>query len=161
MIESLITSDDKERKFLIENLRTIESALPAYDTKNGLGDYRVEYKDADTYTDIKTKIVYLNSNPKAYNIDKFLKQMADTRSVFMFFFIGINENNIFNTLLCSVYHNKLIDNTILQYHWSGRSTRGTTQFNGTALDEMLKSEDFYNEIDEEKAKDFLIKLIAR
>ena len=161
LIESLITSDDEERKFLIENLKDLESALPSYDTKNGLGDYRVEYKDADTYTDIKTKIIYLNSNPKAYNIDKFLKQMADTRSVFMFFFIGINEEDIFNTLLCSVYHNKLIDNTILQFHWSGRSTRGSAQFNGAALDEMLKAKEFCNEIEDSKAKDFLTQLINR
>lgn len=161
LIESLITSDEKERKFLIDNLKNLENALPSYDTRNGLGDYRVEYKDADTYTDIKTKIIYLNSNPKAYNIDKFLKQMADTRSVFMFFFIGINEQDIFNTLLCSVYHNKLINNTILQFHWSGRSTRGTAQFNGVALDEMLKAKEFVNEIEETQAKDFLTKLINR
>lgn len=82
LIEALITSDDEERKELIKNLQDMENALPSYDTKNGLGDYYVEFKDADTYTDIKTKVIYLNSNPKAYNVDKFLKQMADTRSVF-------------------------------------------------------------------------------
>lgn len=161
LIESLITSDDNERQFLIDNLKDLENALPSYDTKNGLGDYHVEYKDADTYTDIKTKIIYLNSNPKAYNVDKFLKQMADTRSVFMFFFIGVDENDIFNTLLCSVYHGKLIDNTIMQYHWAGRSTRGAAQFNGEAIDEMLKQVSFTNEIDIQKATLFLKKLLNR
>lgn len=161
LIESLITSNDEERQFLIDNLKDLENALPSYDTKNGLGDYHVEYENADTYTDIKTKVIYLNSNPKAYNVDKFLKQMADSRSVFMFFFIGIDENDIFNTLLCSVYHNKLIDNTIMQFHWAGRSTRGAAQFNGTAIDEMLKNGQFKNEIDDLKACEFIKKLLER
>lgn len=161
LIESLITSNDEERKIIIENLKDLEGALPFYDTKNGLGDYHVEYEEADTYTDIKTKVIYLNSNPKAYNIDKFLKQMADARSVFMFFFIGVDENEIFNTLLCSVYHNKLINNTILQFHWAGRSTRGAAQFNGTAIDEMLKEKAFHNNIEEARAREFLYKLLNR
>lgn len=161
LIESLITSNDEERKRIKEILKDMENALPSYDTKNGLGDYHVEYENADTYTDIKTKVIYLNSNPKAYNVDKFLKQMADSRSVFMFFFIGVDENDIFNTLLCSVYHNKLIDNTILQFHWAGRSTRGAAQFNGTAIDEMLNEEHFKNTIVESQSQLFLKKLLER
>ena len=161
LIESLITSNDEERQFLIDNLKDLEKALPSYDTKNGLGDYHVKYENADTYTDIKTKVIYLNSNPKAYNVDKFLKQMADSQSVFMFFFIGIDEKDIFNTVLCSVYHNKLINNTILQFHWAGRSSRGAAQFNGIAIDEMLKKQIFVNEIDDVQAKGFLKKLLSR
>ena len=161
LIESLITSSDEERVKIIGNLKDIESALPSYDTKNGLGDYNVKFENSDTYTDIKTKIIYLNSNPKAYNIDKFLKQMADTRSVFLFFFIGVDENDIFKTLLCSVYHNKLIENTILQFHWAGRSTRGAAQFNGTAIDEMLQEKDFQNIIKEEQARLFLKRLLEK
>ena len=79
----------------------------------------------------------------------------------MFFFIGIDENDIFNTLLCSVYHNQLIENTILQPHWAGRSTRGAAQFNGKAIDEMLCKKQFENLIDDVKAKDFLKKLLER
>ncbi len=161
LIESLITSSDEERKRIKEMLKDLENALPVYDTKNGLGDYHVEYENADTYTDIKTKVIYLNSNPKAYNVDKFLRQMADCRSVFMFFFIGVDENDIFNTLLCSVYHNKLIDNTILQFHWAGRSTRGAAQFNGSAIDEMLNDKHFINIIEEKQSQMFLKKLLER
>ena len=135
--------------------------MPTYDTKNGLGDYYVRFDNGDTYTDIKTKVIYLNSNPKAYNIDKFLKQMADSRSVFLFFFIGIDENSIFKTLLCSVYHKKLIDNVIFQFHWAGRSTRGVTQFSGTAIDEMLQELSFHNDIDRTKCKNFLTSLLHR
>lgn len=161
LIESLITSSDAEREVVIEKLHNLEAALPSYDTKNGLGDYYREFDNGDTYTDIKTKVVYLNSNPKAYNVDKFLKQMADSKSVFLFFFIGIDEQSIFKTLLCSVYHGKLIDNTILQFHWAGRNTRGVAQFNGTSIEEMLKEENFVNDIDVQKSKTFLQKLLDR
>ena len=161
LIESLITSNDEERQHIINNLHNLEAALPSYDTKNGLGDYYREFNNGDTYTDIKTKVIYLNSNPKAYNVDKFLKQMADSRSIFLFFFIGVDENSIFKTLLCSVYHGKLIDNTILQFHWAGRSTRGAAQFNGIAIDEMLKEANFTNNICVYKAKSFLEQLLHR
>ena len=161
LIESLITSNDEERQHIINNLHNLEAALPSYDTKNGLGDYYREFNNGDTYTDIKTKVIYLNSNPKAYNVDKFLKQMADSRSISLFFFIGVDENSIFKTLLCSVYHGKLIDNTILQFHWAGRNTRGAAQFNGIAIDEMLKEANFTNNICVDKAKDFLKQLLDR
>lgn len=161
LIESLITSSDENRQHIINNLHNLEVALPSYDTKNGLGDYHREFNSDDTYTDIKTKVIYLNSNPKAYNVDKFLKQMADSRSIFLFFFIGVDENSIFKTLLCSVYHGKLIDNTILQFHWAGRNTRGVAQFNGTAIDEMLKEVNFTNIICVDKAKTFLKQLLDR
>lgn len=161
LIESLITSDDDIRQHIINNLHNLESALPSYDTKNGLGDYYREFSNCDTYTDIKTKVIYLNSNPKAYNVDKFLRQMADSRSVFLFFFVGVDENSIFKTLLCSVYHGKLIDNTFLQFHWAGRNTRGVAQFSGIAIDEMLKEKNFTNKINLEKAKKFLQELLGR
>ena len=161
LIESLITSNDEERQHIINNLHNLEAALPSYDTKNGLGDYYREFNNGDTYTDIKTKVIYLNSNPKAYNVDKFLKQMADSRSIFLFYFIGVDDNSIFKTLLCSVYHGKLIDNTILQFHWAGRNTRGAAQFNGIAIDEMLKEANFTNIICVDKAKAFLKQLLDR
>lgn len=161
LIESLITSNDIERQHIISNLHNLEAALPSYDTKNGLGDYYREFDNGNTYTDIKTKIVYLNSNPKAYNIDKFLQKMAGSKSVFLFFFIGIDGSSKFKTLLCSVYHGNLIDNTVLQFHWAGRNTRGVAQFNGTAIDEMLKDESFVNEIDVTKSEAFLKELLNR
>ena len=161
LIESLITSSDVERQHIISNLHDLEAALPSYDTKNGLGDYYREFNNGDTYTDIKTKVIYLNSNPKAYNVDKFLKQMSNSKSVFLFFFIGVDEQSIFRTLLCSVYHGKLIDNTILQFHWAGRNTRGAAQFNGVAIDEMLKEQTFTNIIDEKKSETFLSVLLDR
>lgn len=159
LIESLITADDTERDQIIRCLMNMELSLPVYDTKNGLGDYCVEFDNGKTLTDIKTKIIYLHSNPKAYNIDKFLKQMSDQNSIFLFYFIGIDADSIFNKILCSVYHNKLIENTIFQSHWSGRSSRGTSQFNGNAINEMLREHPFANKIDEGKCKAFLDSMI--
>ncbi len=145
----------------MENLHSLEAALPSYDTRNGLGDYCRKFDNGDTYTDIKTKIICLNSNPKAYNVDKFLKQMADGKSVFLFFFIGMDKDRIFKTLLCSIYHDKLVDNTILQFHWAGRNTRGVAQFNGAVIDRMFGESGFVNSIDETKAKCFLETLLDR
>lgn len=161
LIESLITSSDEERTRIIEDLRNLENALPTYDTRNGLGDYCCSFDDVDTLTDIKTKVVYLNSNPKAYNIDKFLRQMADGKSVFLFYFIGVDESGVFRTVLSSVYHDELLDNTILQFHWAGRSSRGAAQFSGVALDALLRKETFTNVIDAEKSRRFLEMLMAR
>ena len=139
----------------------MESLLPVYNTKNGLGDYVKRFDDADTYTDIKTKIIYLNSNPKAYNIDKFLKCMSEDKSVFMFFFIGINEEGITNTILCSVFHNELLSVTRLQEHWAGRSTRGVAQFSGDKINDLLCQERFENSIDIDNATEFLSNLLSR
>lgn len=82
LIESLITADKDERARLLRDMVDIETQLPLYDTRNSLGDYIVHFRNHDVYTDIKTKIIYLNSNPKAYNVDKFLRHMAEDKSVF-------------------------------------------------------------------------------
>lgn len=161
LIESLITASDEERERIVLGMRDAEQALPTYDTRNGLGDYCRMFDETDTLTDIKTKVVYLNSNPKAYNIDKFLRQMADGKSVFLFYFVGVDEHRVFRTILCSVYHKKLIENTILQFHWAGRSSRGAAQFSGLAIDAMLKLSGFKNEIDGEVSIQFLEGLISR
>ena len=159
LIEALVTSDDETRAKLKQALAKAESELPIYDTKNGLGDYRVSFSNGNTYTDIKTKIVYLDSNPKAFNIDKFLEVMSEDNSVFLFYFIGIDEKEIVNTALCSVYHKELTETTVKQFHWAGRNSRGVTQFIGKVLNDIINSKPFKNNIDEATAKRFIDKLI--
>lgn len=161
LIESLITSDEEERQRLIQELQHLESALPSYNSPNALGDYCRQFDNGHAYIDIKTQVIYLNSNPKAYSIDKFLRQMADSKSVFLFFFVGIDATSIFRTLLCSVFHDKLLDNTLLQTHWAGRNTRGVAQFRGRAIDEMLNEAHFTNDICIDRAKAFLQRLLDR
>lgn len=159
LIEALVTSDENTRAKLKQALAKTETELPIYDTKNGLGDYRVSFPNGDTYTDIKTKIVYLDSNPKAFNIDKFLEVMSEKNSVFLFYFIGIDENEIVNTALCSVYHKELTETTVKQFHWAGRNSRGVTQFIGKTLNDILNTKAFKNIIDEQSAKRFIDNLI--
>lgn len=161
LIEALITSDQEERNQLLRNLGEVEHFLPTYDTKNDLGDYVRSFEKSDSYTDIKTKVLYLDSNPKAYNVDKFLKCMGKEKSVFMFFFVGIDESGIVNTVLASVFHKKLQSTTLLQHHWAGKGTRGEAQFNGKIINELLKENSFKNDIDEQESVEFLKRLLSR
>lgn len=161
LIEMLITSDEKERERLTFALVKAEESLPIYDTRNDLGDYCRNFDNGETYTDIKTKVVYLDSNPKAFNIDKFLRCMSKNNTIFFFFFVGIDEKGIMNTILASVYHKELLENTILQHHWAGRSSRGVAQYNGKVIDGMLREDKFVNDIDSSCAKNFLENLLKR
>lgn len=158
LIEHLITSDEE---MLPEDIQTMEDSLPTYDTKNGLGDYIYKFKDETTYTDIKTKIMYLDSNPKAYNVDKFLEKMSEENSVFMLYLIGIDAHGIKNCELCSVYDSRLIDAIIVQPHWAGRSTRGVVQFKGSTLREILLSQPFNHHLSQRKAEGFVEMLLGR
>lgn len=159
LIETLITTNSDMRKSLLENLCELEQELPVYSIKNGLGDYVREFENGNTLTDIKTKIVYLNSNPKAFNIDKFLETMANENTIFFFYFVGIDENGKIKKALCSVYHDELIKNTISQFHWAGIARRGATQYNGKTINKILNSESFKNNIDKQIAKAFLEELL--
>lgn len=160
LIEALLTANDEERKMLMQRLNTEGSTLPVYDTKNGLEDYHIQFGTTDAYIDIKTKVLYLGSNPKAYNIDKFLEIMAERNSIFFIYLIGIDENGVLSTVLCSVFHNELVDATIKQFLWAGRNSRGVTQFLGETLDKILKMKNFKNCIDKTKAKQFIDNLIG-
>lgn len=159
LIEALITADDYERKDLMYKLANEEESFPIYQTKNELGDFQYDFVNEITYTDIKTKIVYLDSNPKAFNIDKFLKMMIKTNTIFLFYLIGINETQIMNTSLLSVYDTQLVSSSVIQPHWSGRNSRGTVQFIGAVLNKILNDKSYKSKIDINKATVFLKKLI--
>lgn len=162
LIECLIAAEEATRSDILEWLTTNHSdQLPQYVSRNGLADYIRRFSDTDAYVDIKTKIITLSSNPKGYNIDDFLSQMAKGDSVLLFFFLGLDETGICCTRLCSVYHKELLSNTLFQRHWSGRATRGETQFNGKAINRILRQEGFANEIDLKQGRDFLKQLLDR
>ena len=73
IIEYLITHGESDgiRRQIISSLNNNTNA-PQITTEDGLGDYEKEYDFFTTKTDIKTKVLYFNSAPKAYNIDKLL-----------------------------------------------------------------------------------------
>lgn len=87
--------------------------------------------------------------------------MSKDKSVFMFFFVGIDETGIVNTVLASVFHDKLQETTLLQHHWAGKGTRGVAQFNGKTINELLKKNPFENRINESESKRFLKELLER
>ncbi len=138
IIEYLIAGKDETLKQnLIASLQN-KTDVPPFKTDNELGDYVKNFGDVyHTATDIKTKIMVLNSNPKAYNLDKMLSFLSNKNSVFMFYFVGIDFDKIPNPVLVSMFHDKVLDNTIFIKHWAGRNSRGVSQLNGKKIKELF------------------------
>lgn len=138
VIEYLISGEDELlRQDLVSVLQGAERNLPAFRTENSVGDYLRDFPDYKTATDVKTKIMILSSNPKAYNIDKMLEFLSDQSSVFMFYFVGIEPMKIVDTLLISMFQKDLLSSTILLKHWAGRNSRGVTQFEGATIKKLI------------------------
>jgi len=158
IIEYLIAgADESLRQHLVEALRAGNRGIPQFKTDNTLGDYQRRFDDFDTETDVKTKIMVLNSNPKAYNLDKMLEFLASSRSVFMFYFVGIDPGRIVSTVLVSMFQSQLLRSTIILGHWAGRNSRGVTQFDGKAINDLIITPKL--EIDESTSVDFLRRVI--
>jgi hypothetical protein len=159
VIEYLIAGEDEAlRQELIAALKAGTKGLPRFKTDNTLGDYSRIFPAYHTETDVKTKIMILSSNPKAYNLDKMLEFLAKSRSVFMFYFVGVDPGKIVNTVLVSMFQEKLLRATILLKHWSGRNSRGVSQFEGKAINDLIVKPKFAIKTDE--AREFLQRVIA-
>jgi hypothetical protein len=157
IIEYFIAGEDEElKKNLVNDIHEEYNRLPAFKTENTLGDYIRIFDHHYTETDVKTKIILLNSNPKAYNIDKFLEFHNRSNTVFCFYFIGIDAEKIFNKILVSVFQKDLIRSTILLKHWAGRNSRGVTQFEGNTIQYLLEHPN--NDIEPAESKEFLGRL---
>ena len=136
VIEYLITSNDQEKEKL-ENAVIHNEPLPKFVTRDDLGDYVREFKDYYSATDIKTKILFLSSCPKGYNIDKLLKFLSSKNTVYLIFIIGIDKDGMIKTKLCSVFNKKLLSKTRVIKHWAGRNSRGVSQWDGKVFDDLL------------------------
>lgn len=159
IIEYLIAGEDESlRQQLISALKAGNRGIPQFKTDNTLGDYHRGFDAFDTETDVKTKIMILHSNPKAYNLDKMLEFLAGDRSVFMFYFIGIDPGKIVNTVLISMFQRDLIQSTILLRHWSGRNSRGVSQFEGKTINDLIVIPE--SAINESESVEFLKQVIA-
>ncbi|QYM78170.1 hypothetical protein K0B96_12740 [Horticoccus luteus] len=161
IIEYLIAGEDYAlRGEIIKALQTKSTSkgLPAFKTDNTLGDYQRIFDDYFTETDVKTKIMILSSNPKGYNIDKILEFLATEKSVFMFYFVGVDPTRIVNTVLVSMFQTDLLRATLLLKHWSGRNSRGVSQFEGRTISELIKTPK--SDVDVAGAVAFLKTLIA-
>lgn len=157
IIEYLITSDDDKLKTtLIDSLEN-GTPIPYIKNANDLGDYNVDYGLFDTKTDIKTKVLFLGSNPKAYNIDKLLQFLAKNNSVYLLFFVGVGKDKSISTFLCPVFDKTLLESTVVISHWAGRNSKGVAQFNGENISKIIKNQ--FIDIDENRAQQFLEKLL--
>jgi len=159
IIEYLIAGEDESlRKEIVKCLKANESITPRFATENTLGDYTRDFANFHTETDVKTKIMVLNSNPKAYNIDKMLEFLSRDKTVFMFYFVGIDPGKIVSKVLTSMFQEQLVRATILLKHWAGRNSRGVTQLEGSTIHNLLVSPS--NKIDVSAGKELVDRLMA-
>ena len=159
VIEYMVAGENDEiRNQLIAAVLKGHGEVPKFRTTNDLGDYTRVFDQFETATDVKTKIMVLNSNPKAYNIDKLLEYLSKDKSVFMFYLIGIEPDKIVNQVLISIFQVDLMNSTIILRHWAGRNSRGVTQFQGSTLNKLISSPN--NDIDTRASGAFLRQLIA-
>lgn len=159
IIEYIIAGEDNSlREELIKTLQTGLHKIPSFRTKNTLGDYCRVFEQYDTATDIKTKVMVLNSAPKAYNLDKMLEYLAKNSTVFLFYFVGIIPNRIIGQALISMFQDDLRESTHLLKHWAGRNSRGVSQFNGQTIDKLIKSPN--NKINVKDSERFLKEILS-
>ncbi|MCL1830003.1 MAG: hypothetical protein FWG21_01075 [Oscillospiraceae bacterium] len=158
VIEYLITSDSESlsRKQVIELLYN-NKPIQGLKMSNNLGDYSKEFEYYSTQTDIKTKVLFSSSNPKGYNIDKMLEFLSEPNSVFMIYIVGIDDDGCIKAALSSVFDSRLLEGSLIMSHWAGRNSRGTTQFIGNSLSEILANNPFA--INEVKATEYLENLL--
>lgn len=113
--------------------------------------------------DVKTKIISENSNsePKVYNIDKFLEFLSKDNTVFLILFVGIDiENNTIEIALRSPFDVELLEEQSIQSVWAWRWRRGTVQYSGNSISKVLfrqpKQADY---IDTDQAYDYILYLL--
>lgn len=160
IIEYLITDNGSTLKDQIIAALHNRTPLPQFKTEDKLGDYSKDYVDFHTETDIKTKVMFLDGNPKAYNIDKLLEFLAEDKSVYMIYLLGVGATGDIVARLCSVFDERLIKSTNLIHHWAGRNSRGVAQFMGHGLVQILEDKD-ETKISDVQAKNFIEYLIER
>lgn len=160
VIEYLITDDGSTLKDKIIDALHNGSPLPSFKTEDKLGDYSKSYPSYNTETDIKTKVLFLDGNPKAYNIDKLLEFLSTQKAVYMIYLLGIDENKNIVARLVSAFDDRLLSATNLLQHWAGRNSRGVAQFNGKALVSILEQPNG-SHINHDEAQAFLRELMDR
>lgn len=160
VIEYLITENDSSLKDQILASLKDGTSIPNFRTADELGDYHRKFQNYTTETDIKTKVLFLQGNPKAYNIDKMLRFLAEEKSVYLIFLIGIEQDGTLVTRLCSLFDQRLISGTTTVHHWAGRNSRGVTQFYGQKLVQILTQPDEpHTHIDKKNSRDFIEKMM--
>lgn len=148
---------------LIDNVNIRGNAIEQLITGDGnaheLGDVVLPLgRGAELVIDVKTKLLDRASAPKAYNVDKLLRLLAQPGSVLAFFMIGVDtaRGEVSGRLL-TVLDDALRNSTVVQHHWAGRGSRGVTQLSGNFGRAL--SPDYHPSISIEEAQSFLSGLI--
>ena len=111
------------------------------------------------YIDVKTKLIGRSSNPAAYNIDKFLRLLAEGNGVFSFFFVGMDvQARTISTRFVSCLDTTILLATRVQPHWAGRNSRGGTQLSGDLS--PIFAPDYRENVVEDTGRAFLQDLLV-
>ena len=146
-----------EYRRLAAALKAGEPVAP--ESPNALADCVFEFDGFTCAVDVKTRIEGSESNPKGFNIDKYLRFAAgNARNVMMVFLVGISKDGGTRTCLCSVYDRRLLEKVFTSGAWSGGRSRGDVQFKGSAIDSIL-ADGTGTEVDQVAALSFLNGLI--
>lgn len=156
IIEYLITEEGALKSTLMHCLQTGQP-LPEFFTADDLGDYQRIFDKYHTETDVKTKIMFLSSNPKGYNLDKLLSFLSEEKSIYLVYVVAVDEHKHIQTRLCSMFNRQLLNGTRIIKHWAGRNSRGVTQYEGRALQAIV--ENFDSTIDDEAARAFILECL--
>lgn len=143
------------------NLRgnAIEQILTGGANRHDLGDLVKEVGDGTLVIDIKTKLLDRASAPKAYNVDKMLAFLAEPGSVLAFLMVAVNTHSgELSARLLPVLETSLLEATVVQHHWAGRSSRGVTQLSGRFA--RGSAPDYRPSVDVVRAGRFLADLLA-
>ena len=73
--------------------------------------------------------------------------------------MGVDPGQVINTGLVSTFQKDLLEATILLRHWTGRNSRGVSQFDGRTINRLIEKPSA--EINESTAKAFLEHIISR
>jgi hypothetical protein len=136
----------------------IEQLLTGAGNAHELGDIVRPLNGGELVIDVKTKLLDRASAPKAYNVDKLLRLLAQPGSVLAFFMVGVDaERGSVSGRLLTVFDNAILSATVVQHHWAGRGSRGVTQLSGRF--HAALGDDYQPSIDTGAARRFLQDLL--
>lgn len=96
---------------------------------------------------------------KDYNLKKVTISKSSTNKYYISILVDDNDN--IYTKLLSVFDEDILDSTDIVHQWSGINSRGTAQFNGNVIKNLVIDNSKSNKINLDKSKSFLSSLISR
>lgn len=156
ILELLISQEDTEQ-ILILKKNLINENEANVKTLDDISDYSEKYGNFNVKVDIKSKLTNLKSAPKGSDVNKTLALLLDPTNIYLFYFINIElKNKIIETRLTSIFDKDLV-NIRIQPLWSGRNSRGTTQFNEKCIKKIFERKN--SEINILEAKVFIKRML--